>query len=146
MVYPELAPVVTLPQVEKDGYSCKWNSRSDGSGNSYDSSEVISGLSRSMTLYAVCNPNTYTITLDNQDATTPGSTSVTVTYGSSSLSITNPKREYTLNYSANNQGATISSVDPVTTSNNFLGGYDEKSGLQVINSSENFVKMLVVRQ
>lgn len=74
VVYPELAPVVTLPQVEKDGYSCKWNSRSDGSGNSYDSSEVISGLSRSMTLYAVCNPNTYTITLDNQDATTPGST------------------------------------------------------------------------
>ena len=140
VVYPELAPVVTLPQVEKDGYSCKWNSRSDGSGNSYDSSEVISGLSRSMTLYAVCNPNTYTITLDNQDATTPGSTSVTVTYGSSSLSITNPKREYTLNYSANNQGATISSVDPVTTSNSFLGWYDKKSGLQVINSSGNFVK------
>lgn len=140
VVYPELAPVVTLPKVEKDGYSCKWNSRSDGTGDSYDSSEVISGLSRSMTLYAVCNPNTYTITLDNQYATTPGSTSVTVTYGSSSLSITNPKREYTLNYSANNQGATISSVDPVTTSTSFMGWYDKKIGWPVIDSSGNLVK------
>ena len=68
-----------------------------------------------------------------------GSTSTVVTYGSSLLDIANPKRELTVNYDANDQGGTISSLDPVKVTEDFLGWYDS-SNVQVINNNGEFVK------
>ena len=63
------------------------------------------------TLYAKWTANTYTVSLDNQDATTAGATSVTATYGSAMPSIANnlpTKTGYTFGgyYTATDGGGT----------------------------------------
>ncbi len=76
----------------RTGYTFKnWNTKSNGSGTSYSSGGSYTANSAA-TLYAQWTANKYTVTLNNQSATTAGSTSVTATYGSAMPSITIPKK------------------------------------------------------
>ena len=64
----------------KTGYTLdRWDTNSGGSGTSYALSGSYSA-DANVTLYAVWVPNPYTITLNNQSATTTGTTSISVTY------------------------------------------------------------------
>ena len=64
----------------KTGYTLsRWDSNSSGTGNSYALSGSYSG-NANLNLYAVWAPNPYTITLNNQSATSAGTTSISVTY------------------------------------------------------------------
>ena len=94
-LYAHWAPeVITLPKIEKNGYDCKWNTKSDGKGTSYDG-ESSYNLTKDIKLYAHCTPKPYTITLNGNGATTQGSLKTSVSYGDTKLSeITNPKKEY----------------------------------------------------
>lgn len=87
----------------KTGYTFyRWNTKADGSGTNFNPddtglkpTEISSSLTsgdQTVTLYAKWTANKYTITLNNQNATTTGTTSVTVTYDSSMPSITLPTR------------------------------------------------------
>lgn len=76
----------------RTGYTFKnWNTKSDGSGTSYSSGGSYTANSAA-TLYAQWTANKYTVTLDNQSATTAGTTSASATYGSAMPSITVPKK------------------------------------------------------
>lgn len=69
-----------------------WNTFPDGSGKTFLVNQDIT-IYGNLTLYAQWDGNNYTITLNNSDATTTGSTSATVKYGSNQVSaITNPVR------------------------------------------------------
>ena len=51
-----------LPTVTKTGYTCKWNTKTDGSGTSYNSGASYTPSANSsslVTLYAVCTINNY---------------------------------------------------------------------------------------
>jgi len=64
----------------KTGYTLsRWDSNSSGTGTSYDLSGSYTG-NADLNLFAVWTPNPYTITLNNQSATSAGSTSISVTY------------------------------------------------------------------
>ena len=55
-----------LPTVSKTGYTCNWNTKSDGSGTSYASgaSYTPTAVQGNVTLYARCSANKYTVTYD----------------------------------------------------------------------------------
>ena len=88
-----------LPTVTKAGYTCKWNTKANGTGTDYDSGASYTPSatgSTSVTMYAQCTGNTYTGTFYYQSNTTSGNTNVTsktaqctVTSGSS-CSVTIP--------------------------------------------------------
>ena len=64
----------------KTGYTLsRWDTNSGGGGTSYALSADYSA-DANVTLYAIWTANPYTITLNNQSATSPGSTSISVTY------------------------------------------------------------------
>ena len=67
MVANWTAVAFNLPTVTKTGYTCTWNTKSDGSGTSYNSgaSYTPSAISEaSITLYASCSANTFTVAYD----------------------------------------------------------------------------------
>ena len=135
----------TLPTISKSGYDCGWTTTSTGATTiTYASGGTLTPTSNT-TLYGVCVAKTYTINLTNTNATTSGSTSTTVTYGSSTLgSITNPSRSYTISgfsTSYNNaSGATVSSTASKTYSYVFAGWYTSTSGgTRVITSGKALV-------
>lgn len=91
----------------------KWEATSNlnfaGSGYSYTTATTCFQISSNLTLTAHFKAKTYTVTLNNQSATTPGTTSVTATYDSAMPSITVPTRTgYTFGgyYTATNGGGT----------------------------------------
>jgi len=63
--------ILTVPTISKTGYTCKWNTKSDGSGTDYASGANYTfagnGTTASLTLYAVCTANTYIVTYDYQE-------------------------------------------------------------------------------
>ena len=76
----------------------------------------------------------YTITLNGNGATTPGSSSTTATYNSSTLAaITRPERAYTISgftlpASNNATGASVSSTSTLTSTYTFEGWYTSADG------------------
>lgn len=73
------------------GYSFKeWNSNYKGSGTKYTAGQSIT-LTEDLTIYAVWQPNTYTITLNKANGT-GGSSSVTATFDDAMPNITLPTR------------------------------------------------------
>ncbi len=82
-----------LPTISKEGWTCKWNTKADGTGTDYDSGASYTPTANSeqnITMYAKCTGNTYTGTFYYQSNTTSGSTTVssktaqcTVTSGNS---------------------------------------------------------------
>ena len=73
-----------------------WNTAANGSGDSFTDGQSVSNLTTTndalVDLYAQWTPNTYAVTLDNQNATTAGSTSVTATFDAAMPAITVPER------------------------------------------------------
>ena len=81
---------IKLATLTKDGYTCNWNTKSDGSGTSYSSGQTNVTFSASTTLYARCTANTYSIIYDANGGT--GTTATTTyTYESTGLKMAENK-------------------------------------------------------
>ena len=119
---------ITLPTITRTGSTCGWSTSSTATSWTYTSGQSITPTAN-LTLYGVCRNN---ITLNNNGATTSGSTSATATYGATSLSsITVPQRKYTVSGFTKGTGAssaTISSTATLTNTATFNGWYTAKSG------------------
>ena len=127
----------TLALISKTGHICKWNTKSDGSGTSYTSGYTNYSANSNITLYAICSANSYKVSLDNQGATTAGTSSVSVTYGKNISNITVPAKAYkvTLVYDS-------TKTEEKTVKLTFGGYYSETNGkgIQYINASGSGVK------
>ncbi|MBP3285200.1 MAG: InlB B-repeat-containing protein [Clostridia bacterium] len=110
--YGSAMPSITKPS--KTGYTFGgYYTETNGGGTQYYKADGSSAKNwdktAATTLYAKWTVNTYTVTLNNQSATTAGTTSVTATYGSAMPSITKPaKTGYTFGgyYTETNGGGT----------------------------------------
>ena len=93
--YDNAMPSITLPA--RTGYTFNgYYTEQDGNGTQYYSGAGASArnwnLTSDTTLYAYWTANTYTVTLNNQNATIAGSTSVEATYNAAMPSFTKPDR------------------------------------------------------
>lgn len=93
--YGSAMPSITAPK--KTGYTFGgYYDGTNGSGTQYYKADGTSARTwnkaSNATLYAKWTANKYTVTLNNQSATTAGTTSVSATYGSAMPSITVPKK------------------------------------------------------
>lgn len=71
----------------KTGYTFNgWNTQADGQGISYSAGGTFT-ITKYIILYAQWTANTYTVTFDNQEATTEGAASITATYDEAMPSI-----------------------------------------------------------
>ncbi len=67
----------------RDGYTIlRWNTADNGSGTNYALGATYTG-NADLNLYAIWQAGNYTVTLNNQSATTAGTTSVAVTFNAS---------------------------------------------------------------
>lgn len=115
----------TLPNVTKSGYIFQgWYSAATGGTKIGDAGDNYK-VGGTVTLYARWKSKTYTVTLNNQSATSAGTTSVTATYGSAMPAITKPERIYTVTYNAN--GGSVGTAS-ATSTYTFLGYYTETGG------------------
>jgi prepilin-type N-terminal cleavage/methylation domain-containing protein/uncharacterized repeat protein (TIGR02543 family) len=126
----------------------QWNTKADGSGTNYDhasnknySANNFAGVNlangdQTATIYVNWKARSFTVTLNNNDATTAGAGSVTVTYDSSTVSPstgTTPVKSYKISgfqvaSSRKSNGATVSSTAAITSSATFNGYYSAASG------------------
>ena len=96
--YSDKSNTTTLSTVSKTGHTCKWNTKSDGSGTSYNSGYDGYSTNSNVTLYAICTANLYKVTLNNQSATSAGTSTVNATYGKNISNITVPKKTYKVTF------------------------------------------------
>ena len=80
----------TLPKTSKDGYTCSWNTKTDGTGTKYNSGATAS-ITADTTLYSVCTAKSYTVTF-NPNGGTVATTSKSVTFGSAYGTLPTPTR------------------------------------------------------
>lgn len=103
--------VVKLPLVTKDGYTCKWNTKADGTGTSISSGGdyTVSKNSTSATVYAICTENTgknkYNIKYELNGGTVTGNP--TSAEYDVEVTINQPSKSVTVNCNENKTGATI---------------------------------------
>ena len=88
---------LTANAFTRTGYNfAGWTTKADGTGDSYTDGQSVSNLSATegatVNLYARWTANDYTVTLDDQGATTAGSAEVTATYDAALPAITVPVR------------------------------------------------------
>lgn len=106
----------------REGYDLqKWNTQSGGGGTNYTLGASYTG-NANLDLYAIWTAKSYTITLNNQTATTTGTTSKTVTFNS-------------------NTGLTTAIICPTKTGYTF-GGYFTATGgagTQLIGTDGNWI-------
>ena len=90
-------PSVTIPAISKTGYTCTWNTSSDGNGTTYNAGDVTDKLN-TQTLYAVCKANSYTVSY-NSNGGSGTMTNDTATYNSNFITKKNTftKTGYTFN-------------------------------------------------
>ena len=132
---------VKLPTITKAGYTCGWTTSSAGKTIVYASGGSIAPTGNT-TLYGVCEGKPYTITLNKNGGTNTPTASVSVTYGTKTLtpgSITLPEKKYTVSGFAladarNSTGATVSSSASLTVTNAFAGWYSASSGGSLVMS------------
>ena len=116
------APTITLPTVTKTGYTCVWNSSSDGKG----SLTVASGktytptTAETRTFYAYCTAISYKISYSYGYGSAGTNAPTSGTYGSN-VSISKPTKSVVLTFDRNSQGATISSTANVSGTSTFSG-------------------------
>ena len=120
----------TLPKTSKDGYTCSWNTKTDGSGTKYNSGATVS-ISADTTLYSVCTANTYKVTF-NPNGGSVTTTSKSVTFGSAYGTLPTPTRADSTDstsgktifyvfegwYTAANGGTKVSDTSLVSTASN----------------------------
>ena len=142
VLYIEKNKPVSINMTAASGYSFgSWSAVSGTIDSTNTQSTFYTLTSNSDTLTANASANSYTITLDDSNATTTGSSSATVTYNSSTVSaITNPSRSYTISGFSNSyngaSGATVSSTTSLTYNYSFDGWYTAASdGSRIINSA-----------
>ena len=97
-----------LPTISKTGYTCKWAEGST-SGTQYNGG-VSRTITSNKTYYAICNANSYKLTVNPNGGVWNGSSNsqeFTQDYGTTKV-IANPSSgpTYTITYNANSQGAT----------------------------------------
>ena len=139
---------IILPTPIRTGYTfLGWY---DVSGNKIEDGGASYVPASDITLYANWTTNVYTVALNNQGATTAGSTQVYEKYNTgiykesgcttqmttNTNPITKPERQYTLTYNTN--GGSVNSLN--TTASYTFGGYYTGaggSGTQLINANGN---------
>ena len=111
------AVAVTLPTITKTGYTCSFNTESDGSGTSYASagSYTPSATSSSTTLFVRCSANSYTISYEMNGGTQGSNKPTSGTYDST-VTIDKPTKTFTVNIKDNSQGATVKLGNNTVTS------------------------------
>ena len=100
---------LNLPTVTKSGYTCKWNTASNGSGTSYDSGASYTPSVNSpttITMYAVCTANTYSLSYTLNGGTKGSNAPTSATYDNV-LTINNPTKTITVTGDANGTGASV---------------------------------------
>ena len=115
-----------LPTVSKTGYTCGWAKTS--SATSVQTITISESQSTTMNVYAVCNSNIYTITLNNQSATSAGTTAIYEKYGT--------------NYSLTSGGSAATSITVPTKTGYYFAGYytgTNGTGTQIINAAGTIV-------
>lgn len=121
----------TLAALTKEKYICSWNTKSDGTGTSYASEETVYIVDQDTTLYAVCTPNVYVITLSSEGATTDGTNEIYLKYDTGVY----------LDSSLNNQMTTTTNpiIVPTKTGYIFTGYYANvnSTGTKLIDSNGN---------
>ena len=73
-----------IAEIQKEGYSCYWNTSSNGSGASYESGQTVDTIASDITLYPICSINQYVLTVNPNGGTWQSSTSastITRNYG-----------------------------------------------------------------
>ena len=115
-VYNSTSNTFTLPTVTKTGHTCTWHENS-ASGTSHTSGETNVTITANTEFYAVCDANSYTLTVNPNGGTWSGSSSsqeFSQNYGTTK-SIANPSAgpTYSISYDGNSQSA---SYDPTPTS------------------------------
>ncbi len=122
----------SLSTISKTGYTCKWNTKADGTGTSYSSGASNYTTSSNVTLYAICTANTYKVTLNNQSATSAGTSTVNATYGKNISNITVPSKSYKVTFVYDS-----TKTEEKTVSYKFGGYYTQVngSGTQFINAN-----------
>jgi uncharacterized repeat protein (TIGR02543 family)/prepilin-type N-terminal cleavage/methylation domain-containing protein len=130
-----------FPTTTRVGYTFKnWRLGTEKASRVISESSIVK-ISAPHTLYAFWEANKYTITLVNQLATQPGTTSLKATYDSTVLDtkIINPKREYTITFKPGSPAATLSKTS-IKSTWTFDGWFTAASGgSKVIDSSGNLV-------
>ena len=128
----------TLPTITKKGYTCKW-AEGSASGTKYDGGSTRT-ITSNTTYYAVCTVNAYKINLNNQDATSAGTSAVWYQYNTTQT-IDGTKCYY---YTDSNLTTCLTSgytiTNPSKTGYTFGGYYTQTSGsgTQYVNSSGTF--------
>ena len=139
----EYGRTYTLSTTVMYGYTfSNWTPGSYGSiANISDTVTTFTVGAGPTTITPFANSNQYIVALTQDTATTPGSTSTTVTYGSANISsITNPVKGYTVSgFSTeynNASGAEVSpSTSSLTNSYPFNGWYDVSGDTRIITTS-----------
>ena len=125
--YNETSDSFTLPTITKVGYNCKWAEGSaSGTQSAGGSSKTIT---KNTTYYAVCTPKVFTVTLNNQSATSAGSTAIYEKYNTG---------YYKESGCTNKMTTSANGITVPTKTNNTFGGYYTAAnggGTQYINAS-----------
>ena len=111
---------VTLPNLTKTGYQCKFNTSDDGTGTNYASgaSYTPSTTTNSATLYVICTPNNYNIAYTLNGGTQGANSPTTGTYDQNVV-ISNPTKTVTITGNVNGTGATVG--NPTSSTQTFAG-------------------------
>ena len=83
-----------IAELQKEGYSCHWNTSSNGSGANYESGQTVDTITSDITLYPMCSINQYVLTVNPNGGTWKSSTNastITQNYGTTTT-INNPVR------------------------------------------------------
>ena len=124
-----------LPSPKRTYYDFDgWSLKKDIKDEVTSSTKVTTA--RDHTLYAMWDLHNYKITLDQNGATSKGSTEVETTYASTNVKVENPQREYTVKVT-NNAGATLSGSTNIKAEYKFSGWYDEDS--KILDESGKFI-------
>lgn len=118
--------VVTPDLPDSVGCAHEWNTAQDGSGISYGGGRAIIVTEENMELYHVKRPNTYTVNLDNQGATSAGTKKIYEIYDT----------KYSLAEGGSKMTPNSNPIDvPTKYSYQFCGYYTatDESGIEYIN-------------
>ena len=101
---------MTLPTISNDGYTCEWWSASSGGSKVGDSGGAYTPTANSkanITVYARCNPVTYTISYTLNNGTNNANNPTSYTIESSNITIAAATKTVKVTGNVNNTGASV---------------------------------------